>query len=242
MSCKLIFLLLTAFLVVQSSVGNPMPNADTATEVSKEEDIGEEYKDEDSSDSTNQEESEELALFLLVEFTEFTYVTLETGKKLMKEVVADINSMEGKSVAPTIKTDKLIKFVNKLDKIDLNRPIALIDRNVGRNLLLLNEMENLLYTINTTRIEKPNDEDLIIEASLKKHGIENIVEELKVKFLGFTKRFYVVADNFWNSLSPEEQAERIQFAEWLKLFKEETDNEKKIMLFEQIIELNEQSE
>ena len=218
---KLIFLLVTALLLVQYSIGKPIPHEET-----------------NSSDSTN--EDDDTGLFVLLEFTDFTYVTLINGKKLIEDVVADVNAMQYTSEALKIKIEEFTKFFNKLDKIDLNdRGSGFKDKNLGRNLALLNEINNLLDPFYAIDIKNLNPEDLIIEALLKRHGIEKIVKKANVKLSGFTKRFFVAADKHWNSLSPEEQTEYKMFAEWLKLLKEETVIEKRIALLEKILELHE---
>ena len=228
MSSKLIFLLLTALLLVQYSVGKPMPHEETKKA----------HKAEDSSDSTN--EDDDTGLFVLVEFTDFTYVTLINGKKLIGDVVADVNAMQYPSEALKIKIEEFTKFFNKLDKIDLNdRGFGFKDKNLGRNLALLNEINNLLDPFYTIDMKNLHPEDLIIEALLKRHGIEKLVKKANVKLSGFTKRFFVAADKHWDSLTPEEQTKYKMFAEWLKLLKEEPVIEKRIALLEKILELHE---
>ena len=167
MSAKLIFLLLAALLLVQCSVGaESKVDRDSSNESSGENNVAD---DDGGNENTVSEE------FVSEKLLNFVGLHSFTSRALMQSISHSKTGLKGRHPLLVLKNllgvpltfSKLVDLIFKEQLPHITQLIAVVDK------------------YNTTGIENPETEVLIIEESLKNNGAFDLVRKLKSKSVQF---------------------------------------------------------
>ncbi|XP_011212345.2 uncharacterized protein LOC105232384 [Bactrocera dorsalis] len=94
------------------------------------------------------------------------------------------------------------------------------------NIHTLNLFGDIVKRYNTTSLPTPSDEYRLIEAALKRHGLDELINNLKIRKTEFINEFLLKMDIVVTDLSEEDKIKNHKLVEWYQNYRNSTEEQR----------------
>ncbi|XP_050318478.1 uncharacterized protein LOC126752004 [Bactrocera neohumeralis] len=94
------------------------------------------------------------------------------------------------------------------------------------NIHTINLFGDIVKRYNTTSLPTPTDEDRLIEAALKRHGLDELINNLKIRKTEFINEFLRTMDIVVTDLSEEDKIKNHKLVEWYQNYRNSTEEQR----------------
>lgn len=91
---------------------------------------------------------------------------------------------------------------------------------------ILNSFEDIVQHYNTTSLLKPSDEDIHIEAALKRNRLDALINVLKMRKMEFFNEFLRKMGTYVSVLSEEDRIKNHKMVEWYQIYRNSSDEQR----------------
>lgn len=94
------------------------------------------------------------------------------------------------------------------------------------NVHTINLFGDIVKRYNTTSLQTPSDEYSLIEAALKRHGLDELINDLKIRKTEFINEFLRKMDIVVTDLSEEDKIKNNKLVEWYQNYRNSTEEQR----------------
>ncbi|CAD6997727.1 unnamed protein product [Ceratitis capitata] len=187
-----------------------------------------------SNDNDEWSERDKLLFYTLEQFAILSNFTVEHGVKVLRNVLKDASTLKEPTATLLAHLGNFSDFVARAESLDKLSD----DERVGELYDMVVLFTELVERHNTTALANATTtENLYLEMSLKKNGLDKLQVDFLERFLTFADKFNARMDSYLAKLSPEQRVNERKMIEWYRTFNAESDAEKRVEIFAKFFEL-----
>lgn len=178
---------------------------------------------------------DKLLFYTLEQFALLSNFTVEHGTEVLRNVVKDATTLKEPTASLLAHLDNFSDFVARANNVSKLGD----DEKMGELYDMVVLFTELVERHNTTALENATTENMYLEMSLKKNGLDKLQVDFLERFLVFSEKFNARMNSYLAKLTAEQQqrTNERKMIEWYRAFNAETDSEKKVEIFAKFFEL-----
>ncbi|XP_050318467.1 uncharacterized protein LOC126751991 [Bactrocera neohumeralis] len=176
---------------------------------------------------------DKLLFYTLEQFALLSNFTVEHGTEVLRNVLKDAATLMEPTASLLAHLGNFSDYVARADNVKKMGE----DEKVGELYDMVVLFTELVERHNTTALGNATTENMYLEMSLKKNGLDKLQVDFLERFLVFSEKFNARVDSYLTKLTAEQRASERKMIEWQHAFNAETDAEKKVEIFAKFFEL-----
>lgn len=176
---------------------------------------------------------DKLLLYTLEQLALLFNFTVEHGTEVLRNVVKDAATLKEPTASLLAHLGNFSDFVARVDNLKKLGE----DEKFGELYNMVVLFTELVERHNTTALENATTENIYLEMSLKKNGLDKLHVECIERFFVFSEKLNAHVDSYLAKLTAEQRANERKMIEWYRAFNAETDSEKKREIISKFFEL-----
>ncbi|XP_011182122.2 uncharacterized protein LOC105212060 [Zeugodacus cucurbitae] len=163
-----------------------------------------------------------------VNLFKYLHASLDKSRELLEQVLKDevIVQKNDLEKSKELLMDYIVEAKERVKPLPAD--ISTVDGflYIVTQIHTLNTFEDIVQRYNTTSLPKPTDEDILIEAALKRNGLDALISELKNNKMVFFDEFLRKMGIYVKNLSEEDRIKNNKVVEWYQKYTDSTDEQK----------------